>query len=755
MRRPLCLIALVLAAAVRLSIAIWPPGFVSYHDLYGKEVGLTGTVTAKEFRKNSGQDTYLQITLSRICDVSGMDGSQKRTYHVLCLATDDPDYADRVSPVGARIRVEGTMRPFEEKSNPGEFDSRLYYRIQNIEFRLTDIHILAASASADPLAEHLYYAKRYLASVLDHCCHEKDAQVLKAMLLGEKGMIDAETKELYQGSGIIHILSISGLHVSLLAMGLYTLLRKIHIPGLPASILSVTVLLLYSKMTGMGASTFRAAVMFVMYMTAKQIHRTYDLLTGAAVAGILLILQQPLYLLHSGFLFSFGAVISIGLLAPALPDKFSFLSVPLANLPVYLSFYYTFPLYSLMLNLVVIPLMSIVMISAVLAMGIGAAGEVLLTDFLLTAAKFAAEPASIVLRLYEFLCGAAKRLPGYTLVLGAPQAWQVFVYLGMLAVFVYVQDRDDIRITLPAVRFFRRPYVHENPAKESERWKHFFGCLWLSLAVIILCLRFRSGLYLDFLDVGQGDGIYMECEGTRIFIDGGSTTKKDLAKYQIEPFLKHEGAGTVDMLILTHDDEDHCSGMKEIVVSSDMHIRNLVLPDIADSLKGKNYLALERAAKKRDIPVSYISRGGRIQAGKLTLKCLAPVSGKEYSGVNAACTVLLARYGKFSCLLTGDLEKDGEEDFLKYVEGSLELKGLTVLKVAHHGSKYATSDAFLESVSAKYAVISCGWRNTYGHPARETLGRLRDAGMEIFDTRYAGCVRVRTDGERVSVQGYK
>lgn len=745
MRRPLCLIALVLAAAVRLSIAIWPPDFHSYYDLEGKTVEVTGTVTAKEFRKNSRQEVYLQLTLSHIGDVSGMRERQERPYKVLCSASEDPDHADEVSPVGAQIRVEGTLHPFGESTNPGEFDSRLYYRIQNCEFRLSDIHILAASASADPLAEHLYYIKRYFASVLDLCCHEEDAQVLKAMLLGEKGMIDTETRDLYQGSGIVHILSISGLHVSLLAMGLFTILRKCRAPRTAASAVSVTVLLLYGKMTGMGASTFRAAVMFLMYMTARQIHRTYDLLTGAAVAGILLILQQPLYLLHSGFLFSFGAVIAIGLLAPYFPERLSFLAVPLANLPVYLGFYYTFPLYSLVLNLVVIPLMTAVMISGLSAMGIGAVGGAFLI-----VARFAAEPASLILKLYKFLCVTASRLPGYTLILGCPSAWQIFVYLGMLAVFVYVQERRDIRFRLPGVHIPRHFYVRVDPEREAKRWKQFFGGLWLAAAIIILCLRFRSGLYLNFLDVGQGDGIYMECGGTRIFIDGGSTTKKELEKYQIGPFLKYEGAGVIDMLILTHDDEDHCSGMKELL-QSEIRVKKLVLPDIADALKGTNYRQLEQLARKGDIPVMYISRGDRIRAGALSLECLAPDAGKEYSGSNAACTVLLAQYGNFSCLLTGDLEKDGEEDFLRSVKGDERMRNLTVLKVAHHGSKYATTDAFLDEVSAKYAVISCGWRNTYGHPAKETLTRLKEAGMEIFDTRYCGCVRVRSDGKWVRV----
>ena len=184
------------------------------------------------------------------------------------------------------------------------------------------------------------------------------------------------TKGLYQGAGIVHILSISGMHITLIGTGVFTLLGLLRIPLPVRAAAALAVIYLYGKMIGMGTSVFRAIVMFSLYLIAKAIGRTYDLLTAAGIACLLLLLDQPLYFLHTGFLFTFAAVLSIGILIPALPGKaLKILAVPLGTLPVCLWMNGTFPLFSLLLNLVVIPLMTAVMASAGLAVLIGTAGS--------------------------------------------------------------------------------------------------------------------------------------------------------------------------------------------------------------------------------------------------------------------------------------------------------------------------------------------------------------------------------------------
>ena len=219
---------------------------------------------------------------------------------------------------------------------------------------------LAQSRDYSVFREGLYRCREYLSLLIDACYPEKEASVMGAMLLGEKAMLDEGIKSLYQQNGIIHILAISGLHISILGMGFHKLLRRLCITNSVNIILSLALMYCYGMMTGMGISVVRAFVMFGMKLCADLCGRTYDLLTAMTTAAFLILVEQPLYLTQSGFLFSFGAVCGIGFLPsvsrqfPVLSDRFPvgnrFLQalfagvwISLCTLPVYLCFYYGFP----------------------------------------------------------------------------------------------------------------------------------------------------------------------------------------------------------------------------------------------------------------------------------------------------------------------------------------------------------------------------------------------------------------------------
>ncbi|MDO4285730.1 MAG: DNA internalization-related competence protein ComEC/Rec2 [Eubacteriales bacterium] len=668
------------------------------------------------------------------------------------VSSDALSALDDALPLGAYVRARGTLRAFSSATNPGEFNSLRYYRILRCAFRLQNASVLSVSATSDPLASLLYLCKRRLGVVLDSCLPAREASVMKAMLLGEKGLLDPSTKELYQENGIIHILAISGLHVSLLGMGLYRLLRRLRLPLPPSAALCILLILLYGKMTGLGPSSFRAVFMFLLHMMALLLGRTYDLLTAASLAGVLLLADQPLYLWHSGFLFSFGAVLAIGLLLPVLPGKTGVvLAVPLANLPVYLSFYHTFPLYSLLLNLAVLPLMSLVMILGLAVLALGSLSVRL--------GALAGWGVRAILALYQFLCLLASSLPGHTLIPGAPPPWTIALFLLFLAVLIFLERHFP-----PVIRM-----------------------LWLAAAVMLLCLRPADGLRITFLDVGQGDGIYIESEGIRILVDGGSSSKSALAEYQLTPFLTYSGVSRIDLAILSHDDTDHCSGLLSLLEEGEISIGALALPAIAPDCVGGNYRALENLAQQKNIPVSYVSRGDVLQSGPLTLAFLHPQAQADYADVNACSATFLLTYGNFSALFTGDLEQEGEAELMRYLHseeglaflaalpssssaafsptvssktaaaknGGQELSfPLTVLKAAHHGSKYASGEDFLSLFPPRYAILSAGRGNRYGHPAPETLERLHAAGAQTLTTIDCGAITISTDGKSMRIGTY-
>jgi competence protein ComEC len=664
--------------------------------------------------------------------------------------------ASALVPAGGRIRVSGKIREFAPAANPGAFNARLYYQCQGYCLRLKGASVLAASeGSADPLGRGLTGFRDFLSVVLDRICvSERDASLLKALLLGEKGYLDAETKDLYQGAGIIAILTISGLHISLIGTAFFQMLRRLGIPLAPGAFLTLALILLYGKMTGMGSSALRAIIMFAMQLGARLLGRTYDLLTAVSAAGILLLLEQPLYLTQSGFLFSFGAVLAAGIILPVMPGQdlprplpalFQGMAIPLACLPIYASSYYTFPVYSMILNLIISPLLTIVMFTSITAMSLGACAFTLGSPLLFFLSRALSWPAHLILWFYELLCRAVRVMPGYTLITGAPSSLQIFLYLLILVLFALSAEKK--------------------PEKTDPRIWNIARMALLFLGVCMLCLRPSRGLTLTFLDVGQGDGIYIEADGTRILVDGGSSSESALYDYTLEPFLQYKGVRTLDYVILSHDDIDHMSGMISLLEKSPengIRIRNLLVPDVSPSMQeSENFRALTAAAEKSHIPVTGICRGDVIRGGKLRLTCLHPMRDALYPEANFYSTTLYLEYGSFRALLTGDLEEQGEADFLDYVrdhtsltEGGKRVCPLTVLKCGHHGSANATGQELLDAFPPAYGIISCGRRNRYGHPAPEVLSRLEEAGASVLDTRTGGALTFWTDGKKLRIKPY-
>ena len=209
-------------------------------------------------------------------------------------------------------------------------------------------------------------------------------------------------------------------------------------------------------------------------------------------------------------------------------------------------------------------------------------------------------------------------------------------------------------------------------------------------------------------------------------------------------------------MIMTHEDEDHISGMFEIMDSvekNEIKVENLVLPDVGKASRGDNYLKLEERAHELGIKISYISCGQKIVFDGLELLCLNPTKGMETEGANAYSTVLYMKYGDFTALFTGDVEKEGQEHILEDIrKESGKYSDITLLKVAHHGSRYTSDEEFLELISPKIALISCGIDNRYSHPHKEVLERLSKVGSVVYRTDESGAVRIFYSKRRKNVR---
>lgn len=724
-KRPLAFLCLITALFLFVPTRFAPDNGDGYEKFQGKRVTVTGRVYKKEkVRQEKGTALALYLKSGAGTKHSGKDAGPPGGRLICYLSAGETE-----PELGSIVRLTGKLSTFENASNLGQFDARSYYQILKISYRLNQATILAKTTKYNSCAENLYRLRSFLSAKISEALPGKEAAVLQAMLLGEKSGMEKELKALYQRNGIAHILAISGLHISLLGMGLYRLLCKAGIPMKAAAVLAFGLMIFYGAMTGFSVSALRAIFMFSVRMLGVLAERTYDMLTATGLAAVFLLLGQPRYPEHSGFLFSFGCVLGIGLVLPVLAEGpapvkgiLSGAGMAAVTLPVYLWFYYQFPTYSIFLNFLVIPLMSLLMTAGLFLL----ACQILFPPLAVPFSFFVRG----VLRIYEEGCAACEGLPGHLLTPGKPEGWQAAVCLFLL-------------LSLLLMKRKLRP---------GARW----GIVLLASAVLFF--HPADGLKVVFLDVGQGDCIYIENENkSRYLIDGGSSSVSRVGKYRVIPFLKCQGAASLDIVFVTHPDEDHCNGIRELILEGKregIEVKCLALPDIAEKCREENYRELAQAAENARIPVIYLSAGQRLERGRMELECLHPQAGGFYKEPNEYSVVLKLNYGSFSAMFTGDVEGKGEEQMTQALQKEGNSPDLTVLKAAHHGSGNSTGVEFLKSQNPLYTVISCGEKNPYGHPHRELLERLENQGGRVLITFETGAVSFRTDGRRVKVEKF-
>lgn len=682
--------------------------------------------------------------------------------------------------IGERILVKGKVSRFSQARNPGQFDGRKYYRAQGISAAVFADQVKAGEenlkGTISPGRNALYRLRRNFGKILDQICGEKEAGVMKAALLGEKEGMDQEWKNLYQRNGIAHLLAISGLHLSMIGMGLYQLLRKGGAGYGLAGLCAGAAVTAYGIMTGSSGSAMRALVMLLSSFLAAYLGRTYDLLSALALAALLLSWADPFLIGEAGFQLSFGAVLGIGLLGENLvralhaekawqKTLLASLAVQLATAPVVFWHYFQYPAYGVLLNLIVVPLMGYVILSGLAGIGLG--------SIALGLGTAAVGSGHYLLLLFEKLGRIFLRIPGNQLVFGKPKWVQVAAYYLVLSVFtgfLSISGRN----------------IEKNPDKIHksgdtgliEKIKRYVcganGWRWTVFAAGYVCCFLclypvpENGCDIAFLDVGQGDGIVIQCgrEGSRegkfpralarrpaVIIDGGSTSDKRLGENRLEPYLKAEGIARVEAAVVSHGDEDHISGLRYILEECpDIRIACLILPEAGRG--DPAYDGLIRAAEEKGTTVRYMKAGDRFTVGECSFTCLYPQKGEEIdpSDRNRQSLIIRMDYGGFHMLLTGDADREGE---IKAVEWSRDsLADIQVLKAAHHGSRFSNSEELLEAVRPIWTVISYEEGNSYGHPHQETLDRLEEAGSRILKTGQQGAVLIHAEGGKCSVSCY-
>lgn len=766
---------------------------------------LAGLVTGKVLKQSkTGVRTYLLVKTEKWQFSGGQSETLPAKGYVLCAVESrmgktgagqternisgrqGTSFQDGLPSIGSRVRISGSFSLYTEATNIGQFDARNYYAARKIYGQVKK----AAIVYTEPPniigrgKECLWQLRRHLAETFLEVYGEENGALLAAMLLGERTFLSEETQSLYKAAGALHVIAVSGLHISLLGLGLYRLLCRIFDAQAPAAVISVLCMAAYVFLVGNPPSAVRAFIMFAMGLLAGYWKRTLDTPTALSLSAAIILMGNPFYIGQSSFLLSFLAILAIAVFQPALKEclalinpyhfplscllgsrKFwrlrhldpqkvpevcheflkkagnglqSSFSVWIVTLPVQLFFFSEVSLFGIFFNLLIIPLMGVILLLGIAGLFLKEifhlfaflTGSVL-TDWEITVISICRYAEGFFFAVIKAGGSLADRLSFTMWTPGKPVYGKMLLAFGLLLLFCLLGNLSENGRTFP-----------------EKFWKYRLGIL---LGVILLLAGYPAhNLQITFLDVGQGDGICMELPDGRVYLmDGGSSDVSKVGNYRLVPFLKAKGIRKIDAVFLSHGDADHINGIAELLEEKQMSIDCICLPAGAEQ---EEFVEIRDLARARNISVRTIQAGDFWENNGAKFWCLNPADVTA-SG-NAASMVLYMEYQDFSMLLTGDLEGEGEKSVVALLRSNA-ITGISVLKVAHHGSKNSTKEEFLRQCSPAVAVISCGEHNTYGHPHKETLERLNDMGTAIYRTDCSGAVQITVSGSRMKVTEYR
>ncbi|SFT50505.1 competence protein ComEC [Selenomonas sp. GACV-9] len=645
--------------------------------------------------------------------------------------------------VGDRITAAGRVRLPHGYQNPGQLDTAGLLKAQGITATLA-----TGKQGVQIEAQDGYAFARWVAAVRAHY-HDRmaavmpreDAAAIFAMLFGGYEGIRPELLLDFTTTGIVHILSVSGSHISLLAAVMAWLGTLLRLPGRVTALLVIGVIAVYSILSGCVPPVIRSAIMGGLTFMALAMEREKTAGHILLVTGLMMLIISPLLLFHISFELSFLATAGLLFLAPGirqwlrgkgLPDFLAgslaiTVAAQAATLPILAWYFNQLSLSSLLANLFVVPIIEWMIVAAL------AAGLLALCLPLLGKIVFAGD--SLLLGLVTELTRVIARLPASQIWIPSFNSmWCLCYYSGLGVLLLPEKQRGGLR-----------------------EWLLGQKRLLVVSGLVIACLlggwrlSQRAELAVHFIDVGQGDACLVVTPAGHAFLfDTGGTRDGafDVGARVVVPYLHHYGVRRLDAVFLTHAHEDHAGGCGSVLQK--MPVGMVYTADegvyaYARSMRlGDNDPLLHKFLSAK--------QGQSLSVDGMTIEVLyAPPVAKGQTAGNEASNVYRITYGRGSFLITGDLTKEKEADML----ASGISPASTVLKAAHHGSNTSNSEPFLQAVHPRWAVCCVGADNSFGHPKAEVLERFAAAGVTTLRTDEDGAVVFHTDGQQMHVTSYR
>ena len=559
----------------------------------------------------------------------------------------------------------------------------------------------------------------------------EDAPMARALLIADQHRIPPEMRDRYARAGMVHMLSISGLHVAIVAGTVILLLQAARVQRMTATLLGVALTAFYVAVIGAPAPAVRSAVMLAMVAASRVTQRPTSPWAGLA-AGALAPLVVPGTVLDLGYQLSVAGIaglIASGMLARRLlasrlegwrlkiaRELLTSVVATLVTAPLIAWYFGRISLVAPLANLAAGPVIAVLQPTLFLALAIAPIHPV---------AQFFADAAHPMLILFDGIATTAAALPGASISV-IPSI--VTVAAGGLAAVAFIAASIS--------RYPGRPLVAAA------------GCMCVVAWSPALPLAYSGGMEMHVLDVGQGDAILIRTDrGNWIVFDAGRIWGTgDAGRATMIPYIMQRG-GQVEAFVLSHAHADHVGGGESVIRA--LHPK--VFWDAAFPQGSGVYENTLRAASETGVTWKRVHEGEETRIDGVTVRFLAPDSAwtASLADPNEASVIALVQYGSARILFMGDAERAEENWLLAHERDVLHAD---VLKVGHHGSSTSSTDPFLAAVSPSLAVISVGADNLYGHPSADVLASIGRVGARYVRTDRAGTIIVHTDGTNITYE---
>lgn len=616
------------------------------------------------------------------------------------------------------ISVTGTIEKPKPNTNPHCFNYRNYLLSLGIKYSLYANGYKVVSQGKS-IRGKLYQLKEKYLTILEEKLTKKETAFIKGVCFGDKSDIDENDLRSYRENGTGHILAVSGLHIGMIYALIQRLLYKKN--RLLFYISLIVVLVSYGIITQWSVSVLRASLLIGTRCLAFLLEKRYDLTSATAFVGLILLFQNPFQILGVGFQMSFLAVLCLAFLAPKIriclekwtkkdmPGISTVLAIQI-GVGIFSSYLFNYfaPL-SFLLNIPIVMLVSYLV-------------PLVLLEFLIFS-LFNMAPMGKVIGLLADIIDFINRTmwaDGKT-ISDMQSVRSIVIGLFIMILFLCFSEQMDIW--------------------RSRKQKKTITITVLMLIIISIPLfynhddRFNKA-DLIFVDVSQGDCLHIRSEGDDYLFDGGGKEGYDVGKNTLKPYLLKNGAKSIKGAFVTHNHMDHFEGLCQL--SKEFKIEKGFISS------GYTEVAMQVGEKFYCEDLYYINDQNTITLSKdRYIEVLWPQKGAQMlkeDDENSVSLVFMIHYDGIKILITGDIDSQCEEILVEKYRGTNKLEA-DILKVGHHGSKYSSSESFLEQVKPKLSIISVG-KNNYGHPSKEVIDRLEKMGSRVYRTDKDGAIGI-------------